>query len=296
MTIDTLIVGYVPLAETAGKKPREIRDDSYFKEVFAKFDLGSLHYASSENWKLKIDEIHPLFVVCLGGELYAREIKEYKSDALLYLADPPGSVFYRKAEIKSKKEKHEKILSEIAGLIQKIRDGGEKELDAARKFAAMTYEDMYKTIIKAIIGDDEKLKKSAWELLMNNEGHKDFIWMHTQLICETWDHADGKGKEQFLCMAMDQHIENGVARKLDDFTDADGQQYHQYMFCDFFGNDLNYIRRTPFWEKGQDKWAYQATLDKYETPNGPQMMLEAGQMHLKKAEYFKTVEDPGTSQ
>ena len=123
---------------------------------------------------------------------------------------------------------------------------------------------------------------------MNNDGHSNFIWMRVQLICETWDHCDGKGKEEFLCMAMDQHIDEGIARKLDDFTDVDEQKYHQYMFCDLFGCDLNYIRRIPFGTKGQDKWAYQALLDKYETPNGPKMMLEAGQMKSKKEKYFKT--------
>ena len=88
-------------------------------------------------------------------------------------------------------------------------------------------------------------------------------------------------------MAMNQHIDEGLAWQMEDFTDLDGQQYHQYMFRDLFDHDLNYIRRIPFGFKDQDKWAYEAILTKYGTPTGPQMMLEAGQMRSKKEEYFK---------
>ncbi|OHA34625.1 MAG: hypothetical protein A3A22_02100 [Candidatus Taylorbacteria bacterium RIFCSPLOWO2_01_FULL_45_34b] len=288
MQLDTLIIGYVPLSDVTGKKPRELKEDKYFRELLAEFDLGTVHYADWQNWKAKIDELNPLVIISLGGEYYAEQVKEYKKDSLLYAVDDAGSVFYRKANIEEKKNKHKKIFSEIAGIIQKMRDGGEKEVAAARKYSAMSYKDMYNMLIQAIIGKDEKLRQSAWELLMNNNGHKNFVWMRAQLICETWDHADGKGKEQFLCMAMDQHIDEGIARKMDDFTDADGQQFHQYMFCDLFGCDMNYIRRIPFGTKGQDKWAYQKILDTYETPNGPQMMLESGQMRGKKSEYFKS--------
>ena len=158
----------------------------------------------------------------------------------------------------------------------------ESQIDAARQFASMSYDDLYKMIVHAIIGKDERLRKQAWELLMDNNGHSQFVWMRAQLICEAWQGADGKGKEEFLCMAMNQHIEQEMARKIEDFTDSDGQKYHQYMFCDFFGCDVDYIRRIPFGFKGQDKWAYEALLTKYETPIGPRMMLEAGKYEPRK--------------
>ena len=87
---------------------------------------------------------------------------------------------------------------------------------------------------------------------------------------------------------MNQYIDEGMARKLEDFTDLDDQKFHQYMFCDFLGYDLNYIRRIPFGTKGQDKWTYQGILDKHETLNGVQVMLEAEQMRSKKQEYFQS--------
>ena len=87
---------------------------------------------------------------------------------------------------------------------------------------------------------------------------------------------------------MDQFIAEGTARKLDVFTDEDGQQYHQYMFCDFHGEDLKYIRRIPFGKKGQDNYTYEALLRKNEVPlNFVRVMLEAGQMRDVKADYFK---------
>ena len=56
----------------------------------------------------------------------------------------------------------------------------EEQITIARKFAAMSYNDMYQMLIQAIIGKDERLKKDAWELLMNNNGHKNFIWMRAR--------------------------------------------------------------------------------------------------------------------
>ena len=95
-----------------------------------------------------------------------------------------------------------------------------------------------------------------------------------------------EGKNKFISL-LKLILETGVFPE-PPILYEDGQQYHQYMFCDLFGCDLNYIRRIPFGTKGQDKWAYQALLDKHETPNDPQMMLEAGQMKSKKEKYFKT--------
>jgi hypothetical protein len=90
---------------------------------------------------------------------------------------------------------------------------------------------------------------------------------------------------------MSQHIDNGMARKMEDFIDEEGQRFHQYMLCDYFGNDLNYIRRIPHGFKKQEKWGYVAILEKYKTPTGPQMLLEAGEGRSKKTEYFRRIEE-----
>ena len=285
MDVKTLIIGHTPLADTAGKKPSEIRNDRYFKEFLAGFDLGEVHYSSYDDWKQKIDEINPLFTIVFG-EYYAEQVKDHKKDSLIYVTYDGGQIFYRKAEIEKRKAEQQKTFEEIARLVKDAKGGDEKHISDMRKFASMSYNDMYKMLIQAIIGDKEDLRKKAWALLNDNNAHKNFVWMRAQLLCEVWDHCDGKGKEEFLCMAMDQHIENGLAYKLENFFEDD-QEFHQYMFVDFFGCDLNYIRRIPVGEKKQDKYAYQAILEKYETPNGVQMMLEAGQMESKKKEYIK---------
>lgn len=288
MQLDTLIIGYIPLADLVGKKGRQLKADAYFKELLSGFDLGTVHYATHDDWRTKVDEVNPIVIVSFGGDWYAQQIKEYKKDSLLYTAEHPNAVFSRKAEEQEKRDENIKKFKEIAGTLQKIRDEGEEEMKTIRKFCAMSYKDVYDMFVQMIISDNKEAKEKAWELLTSNDVHSNFIWMRAQMMMEVWQHADGKGKEQFLCMSMDHHIENGLARKLDDFTDKDGQKYHQYMFCDFFGCDLNYIRRIPYGEKGQDKYNYGAILDKYETPNGLQMNLEAGQMKSKKEEYFKT--------
>lgn len=288
MQLNTLIVGYVPLIDTAGKKGRQLKADAYFKELLSGFDLGDVHFATHDDWKSKVDDINPIVIVSLGGEWYAEQIKEYKKDSALYVAEHPNGVFSRKDEEQKKRDRNIKVFTEIAGILQQIRDEGEDQLNVVRKFSAMSYKDVYDMLVQMIISDNKEAKEKAWELLTSNNVHSNFIWMRAQMMMEVWQHADGKGKEQFLCMSMDNHIENGMARKLDDFTDEDGQQYHQYMFCDFFGCDMNYIRRIPFGEKGQDKYAYEALLDKYETPNGLQINIEAGQMKSRKEEYFKS--------
>lgn len=286
MDIRTLIIGFTPIADTAGKKPRQLRDDAFYKELLAQFDLGELHFAGFNDWKAKSDEVNPLFIVILGNDYYGHEVKAYKNDALLYATFDAGQIFYRKAEAEEKRKKQYEVFAEVELHVKKMREGGEKEIELLRKFAALSFDDLYKIFIKAIIGDDEKLRKEAWDLLMTKNGHPDLLWMRLKLICETWEHADGKGKEEFLCMAMDQEIEEGLACKMEDFIE-DEQIYHQYMFRYYDGSETNYIRRIPYGTKGQDKYAYEAILKKYETPIGPRMLMEAGQMRSAKEEWAK---------
>lgn len=289
MTIRTLIIGYVPLTDLSGKKSRALKEDAYFKELLPKYDLGEVHFASHNDWQTKITEVNPLFTIVLGGDWYAQQVKDYKGDIMLYVSYAPSQIFHRKAEVEDKKEEQHKTLAEIAGLITKAREKGDVEIEAMRKFAAMSYKDMYDMIKQGLLSKDKKLHDSAWDLLFGEgERHSNLVWMRVNLLADVWDGADGKGREELMCLAMGQHVSNGLARKLDNFTDADGQQYHQYMFCNFFDQDLNYIRRIPFGEKGQDKWAYEKMLTDYETPaNFVRVMLEASQLNKQKEEYFK---------
>ncbi|PIR56849.1 MAG: hypothetical protein COU72_04070 [Parcubacteria group bacterium CG10_big_fil_rev_8_21_14_0_10_41_35] len=279
MQVNTLIIGHVPLLETTGIKPKEVRDDEYFKELISQFDLGTLHYTNWKDWKTVSDEIDPLVIIYFGGEYQAEEVKRDKNDALIYVADDAGSVFRRKAECEEKKERNVRILTEVESIVQKIRNDGEREVEAVRKFSAMSYNDMYKMIKEAIIGDNEELRTKAWGLLMDNDGHKNFVWMRVQLMAEVWEHADGKNREKLMCMSMERHTDQGTARKIDNFTDEEGLEYHQYMFLDPLGNDTNYIRRLPFGKKGQDKYAYENLLEKNEIPtNYLRVQVEANSL------------------
>ncbi len=288
MQIDTLIIGYVPLSDTTGKKPREIRDDKYYKELFSAFDFGTVHYATRQDYKTKIDEINPLVIVSLGGEYYAEEVSRYKKNSLLYATDDAGSIFYRKAEAEEKKAKQRKTFEEIASIIQKIRNDGEEELANIRKFAGMSYNDMYKMITKAIISDDEKLKKSAWDLLWGpGEKHSNFIWMRVQIMAEVWEHSKGKDLEKLMLMSMERHIDQGTAREMDNFIDADGQEYYQYMFLDPIGNDTNHIRRLPFATDNHDRYAYENLLEKNEIPtNYLRIQVEANSLRKQWDDYL----------
>ena len=287
MEINTLIIGYIPITDTMGKKPRELRDHNYFKELLVNYDLGNVHYSNQTdiNWKAKIDEVNPIIIIYLGGDYYAQEVKKYKNDALMYLAVDAGSIFYRKTEMEEKKKKNIKIFTEIESIVKKLKTDGEKEMEGVRKFSAMSYNDMYRMITKAIISDDEDLKKKAWSLLMNNNGHSDFVWMRVQLICECWEASDAKGKEKFLNLAMKDHIDNGLARELVIHTDEEGIEYRQYEFLYPSGERTYYIRRIPIATKEMEKYGYENLLTKYETPNGARMLLEVGQMKSEMKKY-----------
>lgn len=285
-TIQTVIIGFTPLTDIVGKKPRELRDDEYCKKLLQDFNIGEVHFATIDNFKEAIDKFNP-FIVITFNTLIADEVTNYKKDTFVYVIDPPSVIFYRKAEITAKQAKQRQTFQEMSNLVKKIKESGEEKKEDIRKVASMTYKDTYDMLIKMLISGQEDLKNKAFELLTNNNVHSNFLWMRAQLICETWDHADGKGKEEFLCLAMDQHIENGLAHKLEDFTDETGQVFHQYQFHYPDTSVANYIRRIPVGEKGQNKYVYEALLNKYETPTGPRMMLEAGQSKVERDKYFK---------
>ncbi|HRH23351.1 MAG TPA: hypothetical protein PK295_01845 [Candidatus Magasanikbacteria bacterium] len=285
-TIHTVIIGFTPLTDLSQAKPRQIKEHEYFINLVAQYALGEVHYTEFENYRDIVDKVNPFFIITFD-EMTAHSVKEHKKDVFFYVIDSPGSVFYRKATAEEKQERHRKVFEEIVDLIRNINESDEKGVAAIRKYAGMEYKEIYDMLIQMIISDNETARKQAWELLSNNNGHSMFIWMRAQLLTELWSDADGKGKEEFLCLAMKQHIDNGFASKIEDFTDEDGQQYHQYMFQYVDGSDTNYIRRIPFGYKGQGKYEYEALLKKYETPIGVAMMLEAGQLKSKREEIIQ---------
>jgi hypothetical protein len=80
-------------------------------------------------------------------------------------------------------------------------------------------------------------------------------------------------------MSIEWHIDMRLARKMDDFEDADGQKYHQYMFLDPYGDDLKHIRRLPFASKDETRIGYENLLEKYEIPtNYLRVQVEANSL------------------
>ncbi len=276
MEIKTLIVGYKPLIENGEKhKSSEIRADNYFKEFLKKFDLGELHFCGFTGYKEIIDQLNPILCIVFG-ENYAEEISGYKKGIILYVTYSPSEIFWRKKEQEGRIKEQEATFKEIESLLKKIKDEGHKEEDV-RKFASMDYKDWYEMIKQSFLSEKPDLISKAWNLLTNNEGPSMFKWMKVNFLLDCWNASDGKGKEEFLTMAMEQHIENGSAREINIFTEADGIKYRQYMFTYPDGSDSNYIRRIPI-ANDMEKSEYESLLYKYETPTGVQMMMEAGQV------------------
>ncbi len=206
----------------------------------------------------------------------------------MYVVDGVSTVFSRKAEIEEKMEENRKIFKDAAETVQRIREASPEEREQMRKYHAMTYDETYKMIQHAIISDNEDLRKKAWDLLWGpGEKNSNIIWMRVQMMAEVWEGSKGDRLEQLMLMSMERHLDLGLARKMDIFTDADGQQYHQYMFLDPYGNDLNHIRRLPFGTKDQDRYTYEAMLEKNEIPkNYMRLQMEAVQFRKECNDYL----------
>lgn len=286
MTIKTLVAGYES-PELATLKGAQLKRHQYFQETLASYNFGEVLFLSLEDAKQKINDINPLLVFTFY-DTEARELKEIKQDYLLYVIPTHGQIFARKAEIDEQKEKLNKILSEAESVIAEVISG-EKEDTDLRMFTALSYKDMYDMITKAIISDDEDLKAKAWDLLWGEgEKHSDIIWMRVQVMAETWEHSKGNQLEQLMLMSMERHLDMKLAREMDTFTDADGQQYHQYMFLDPYGRDMNHIRRLPFAKKDEDRYAYEARLEECEIPtNFLRLQMEANQFRKECDEYLQ---------
>lgn len=282
----TLVVGYErPALDTL--KGANLNKHQYFQETIASYNLGEVIFLSLEDGKKQINNINPLLVFTFY-DTYAREIKEIKKDILLYVIPTHGQIFSRKAEVEKQKDKLNKILTEAESVISEVISGEKEEADL-RMFAGLSYKDLYGMITKALISDDEDLKKKAWDLLWDDgEKHRDLIWMRVQMMAECWEHSKGEQLEQLMLMSMDRHIDMRLARKMDMFTDADEQQYHQYMFLSPYGHDMNHIRRLPCAIKDEDRYAYEARLEKCEIPtNFLRVQVEANQFRKECDQYLE---------
>ena len=285
MNPKTLLIDFLP--ESTKETPSFLRNKKYAENILNTYDLGEVITCNNGSFRQMLID-HDPYIVIATDEFTAQEVKTAKPDAMVYLAKHPNSIFSKKAETDEKIKKQEKIFAEASGMIEKIRNATDEERSSIRKFSSMDYNELYKMIQKALISDDENLKKSAWDLLFGEgERHSNLIWMRVQMMAEMWDHTDWKGREQLMCMSMERHIDQGTARKMDNFTDEDGLEYYQYMFLDPFGKDTNHIRRLPFATKGQDKYAYENLLEKNEVPtNYLRVQVEANSLRKQRDDYI----------
>lgn len=286
MSIKTLVAGYEP-PKLDSLKGAQLLRHQYFQATLASYNLGEVLFLSLEEAKKQIHEINPLLVFAFY-DTYAGELKEIKKDVLLYVIPTHGQIFARKVEVDEQKEKLNKILAEAESIIAEVISGEKEEADL-RMFAGLSYKDLYDMITKALISDDEDLKKKAWSLLWDDgEKHRDLIWMRVQMMAECWEHSKGENLEKLMLMSMERHIDMRLARKMDMFTDADGQQYHQYMFLSPYGHDMNHIRRLPCAIKDEDRYAYEARLEKCEIPtNFLRVQVEANQFRKECDQYLE---------
>lgn len=287
MNPKTLLINFIP--ESTKETPSFLRNKKYAEDILSTYDLGEVITCNNGSFRQMLID-HDPYIVIATDEFTAQEVKTTKPDALVYLAKHPNSIFSKKAETDEKIKKQEKIFAEASGMIEKIRNATDEERASIRKFSSMDYNELYKMIQKALISDDENLKKSAWDLLFGEgERHSNLIWMRVQMMAEMWDHTDWKGREQLMLMSMERHIDQNTARKMDNFTDEDGLEYYQYMFLDPFGKDTNHIRRLPFATKGQDKYAYENLLEKNEIPtNYLRVQVEANSLRKQWDDYIKS--------
>lgn len=268
--------------------PSQIRKKEYSDNLLNTYDLGEVIICTFEECKERGVQEKPDIIICTY-EYGAQEIKTLIPESVLYVAESVNSVFSRKAETEKKMEKNLRIFEDASDMVKRIREATDEEREQMRKVHAMSYNETYKMLTKAIISDNEELRKQAWDLLWGSgEKHSNIIWMRVQMMAEVWEHSKGKTLEKLILMSMERHIDQGTARKLDDFTDADGQQYHQYMFIDPLGDDTNHIRRLPFASKDHDRYAYENLLEQWEIPsNFLRVQIEANSLRKQWDDYLE---------
>lgn len=259
--------------------PSQLRRKEYADDLLSTYDLGEVVTCTLAECKERGIAEKPDIIICTY-EYGAREIKDLIPEAALYVAEGVHSVFSRKTETEEKMEKNKRIFEDASSMIKNIRESTDEDREQMRKVHALSYNDMYKMIQKAIISDNEETRKQAWDLLWGpGEKHSNIIWMRVQMMAEVWEHAKGKALEELMLMSMERHLDYGLARKMENFTDEDGREYHQYMILDPFGHDFNHIRRLPCANKDQERYAYENLLEQCELPkNYMRVQLEADQV------------------
>lgn len=284
MNPKTFLVDFAP---TAWKEtPAQLRRKQYVDELLKTYDLGELVFCTLAECKERGVVEKPDIIICCY-EFYAREIKELIPEAVLYVVEGVSGIFSRKAEIEEKIENNKKIFEDATDTVRRIREASPDEREKMRKFHAMSYSEVYEMIQQAIISDNEDLKKKAWDLLWGpGEKNSNIIWMRVQMMAEVWEGSKGKNLEQLMLMSMERHIDFGLARKIENYTDESGQEYHQYVYIDPFGNDMEYARRLPCASKDQERYSYEALLEKNEIPkNYMRVQLEANQFKKEVDDY-----------
>jgi len=277
MNPKTFLVDFVPTITK--ETPSQLRRKEYTDNLLSIYDLGEVVTCTLAECKERGITEKPDVIICTY-EYEAREIKNLIPEAALYVAESVNSIFSRKAETEEKMEKNRRIFEEASSMVKRIREATDEEREQMRKVHALSYNEMYKMIQKAIISDNEETRKQARDLLWGpGEKHSNIIWMRVQMMAEVWEHAKGKTLEELMLMSMERHLDYGLARKMENFTDEDGQEYHQYMILDPFGHDFNHIRRLPCASKDQERYAYENMLEKCELPkNYMRVQLEADQV------------------
>lgn len=280
----TFLVDFAPT--TWKETPSQLRRKGYVDELFKTYDLGEVIPCSLTECKERGPVEKPDIIICTY-RYEAQEIKTLVPEAVMYVVDGVSTVFSRKAEIEEKMEENRKIFKDAAETVQRIREATPEEREQMRKYHAMTYDETYKMIQHAIISDNEDLRKKAWDLLWGpGEKNSNIIWMRVQMMAEVWEGSKGERLEQLMLMSMERHIDFGLARKIENYIDEDGQEYHQYVYIDPYGHDMEYVRKLPCASKDQERYSYEALLEKNDLPkNYLRVQMEANQFKKEVDEY-----------
>ncbi len=286
MNPKTLLVDFIPTITK--ETPSQLKRRAYADEVLASYDLGDVTFCSMQECReilLQTDTD----IIIVSSDYEAQELKKLKPEAVLYAAISASSIFSRKAEEESRKEENQKVFADAQKTVQEIRNATDEEREQMRRVHSLSYKEMYDMITKALISDNEDLKKNAWDLLWGpGEKHSNILWMRTQMMAEVWEHSKGERLEQLMLMSMERYLDHNLVRQMDDFEDVEGQKYYQYMFLDPFGNDFKHIRRLPYAPKDCDRYKYERMLEECEIPtNFLRLQIEANEIRKRWNEHLE---------
>ena len=247
MKTTTIVIGYQPIQDRSSLKPAAIREQDYFDDLFSRHYLGEVSFANFDSYKAIVDEINPIIALVFSTST-AEEFRKYKKDCFIYVIDTLQQVNRGKKH----QEQDEKFL-EIEELIKKIESTGYEK--AARAYAGMTYKETYEMIKDMLTSKDSEMVKKAMELIHLNHG--DWPWIRVNLITDCWKYSDAIGKEKFLTINMEKHINSGYVKKVEDFVDVDGTICYQFLYAD------GRMYKVPVASKAMDKYAYEDLVNKY---------------------------------